>query len=141
MVLAGVTPLPSPAERFGRSHSLEDRPMNAYVRPISVLPHVDATLNYLAPMADRPRNYASEPPAGVPRSNTVPETHTMPIHDVRPIAAAISLDREGFAVLRHDVHFQCILDGTAIDQDDPRHPMEIFLAIEHRHPGSERIPG
>jgi len=88
--------------------------MNAYVRPITVLPHVDANLNYLAPMADRPRNYASEPPAGVPRSNTVPEAHTVPIHDVRPIASEVSLDREGFAVLRHETSVRDFWDDDEL---------------------------
>jgi len=63
------------------------------------LPHVDATLNYLGRMDDRPRNYTYEPPPGVPRSNTVRDPHTVPIHDARPLADDISLDREGFALV------------------------------------------
>ena len=31
---------------------------------IADLPHVEAELNYLAPMAERPRNYTYDPPAG-----------------------------------------------------------------------------
>ncbi|MEJ0016908.1 MAG: CmcJ/NvfI family oxidoreductase [Acetobacteraceae bacterium] len=65
------------------------------------LPHIDAALNYLAPTADRPRNYTFDPPAGVPRSNSTLETHTVAIHDARPLAGDITLDREGFAVLHH----------------------------------------
>jgi hypothetical protein len=76
--------------------------MDSDTRRIAGLPHVDGELHYLAPMADRPRNYTYEPPAGVPRSNTARETHTMPIHDVRPIASQISLDREGFAVVQRE---------------------------------------
>jgi hypothetical protein len=30
----------------------------------------------------------------------VPEPHGLPIHDVRPISGTVSLDREGFAVIR-----------------------------------------
>jgi hypothetical protein len=63
------------------------------------LPHVDATLNYLVPMAERPRNYTFDPPPGVPRSNLEREPRTVAIHDVRPVASDVSLDREGFAVL------------------------------------------
>ena len=66
---------------------------------IETLPQVEAVLNYLAPMADRPRNYTYEPPAGVPRSNIVTDTHIVPVHSARPIAADVSLDREGFALL------------------------------------------
>ncbi len=68
--------------------------------PMSDLPYVEAELHYLAPMAERPRNYTFDPPPGVPRSNIVQDTRIVPIHDARPIASAISLDGEGFAVLR-----------------------------------------
>jgi hypothetical protein len=75
--------------------------VNAHIRSLSDLAHVEAALNYLAPMTERPRNYACEPSVGVPRSNTAPETHRVPIYDARPIASDVSLDREGFALLRH----------------------------------------
>jgi hypothetical protein len=75
--------------------------MNATAARVSDLAHVDATLNYLAPMADRPRNYTFDPPPGVPRSNSSAEPHVVPVHDARAIAADISLDREGFAVLNY----------------------------------------
>ena len=76
--------------------------MNSTLRKPAEWPYVVAELNYLAAMAERPRNYASEPPAGVPRSNAAPETHQVPIYDVRPIASEVSLDREGFAVLKQE---------------------------------------
>ena len=63
------------------------------------LPGIDATLNYLTPMVERPRNYTFDPPPGVPWSNTEHEAHLVTIHDVRPVASQVSLDREGFAVL------------------------------------------
>lgn len=78
-----------------------NRSVDFPARSIVELPHVDAELHYLSPMAERPRYYTYEPPAGVPRSNIVREAHTMPIHDLRAIASEISLDREGFALLRH----------------------------------------
>ena len=65
------------------------------------LPHIEATLNYLAPMAERPRYYTFDTPPGVARSNSEREVHTVAIHDARPAAADISLDREGFALLRN----------------------------------------
>lgn len=68
-------------------------------RSVLDLPYVEAELHYLARMTERPRNYTFDPPAGVPRSNTVHETHVLPIHDLRPIEAEISLDREGFELL------------------------------------------
>jgi hypothetical protein len=65
------------------------------------LPHVEAELNYLAAMAERPRNYTYEPPAGVLRSNAAHEAHQVPVLSARPIATDVSLDREGFALLHH----------------------------------------
>jgi len=68
---------------------------------IEALPHVEAALHYLAPMAERPRNYTYDPPSGVPRSNSAAETHVVPILSVRPVTVEISLDREGFALVHH----------------------------------------
>jgi hypothetical protein len=67
---------------------------------IAALPFVTADLNYLAPPLDRPRTYTFEPPSGEPRSNIVPEPHGVPVHDIRPISETVSLDREGFALVR-----------------------------------------
>jgi hypothetical protein len=63
------------------------------------LPAVDGVLNFLRPMHDKPREYAYEPPAGIPRSNVAIDPHTVRISDMRPIAAALSLDREGFVLV------------------------------------------
>jgi hypothetical protein len=52
-------------------------------------------------MAERPRNYAYEPPPGVPRTNTTHESHRLPIRSARPVIDAVSLDSEGFEVLQH----------------------------------------
>jgi hypothetical protein len=63
------------------------------------LPYVEAELNYLAPMTARPRYLAYEPDPGEPRSNMAHEAHLVRIHDMRPLAAEISLDREGFELV------------------------------------------
>ena len=65
------------------------------------LPYVEAELNYLVPMNQRPRNYTFDPPPGIPRSNTAHEAHVVPIHSVRPIESEISLDRQGFDLLHY----------------------------------------
>jgi hypothetical protein len=74
--------------------------MNVRADAIVELPAVEAELNYLAPMAERPRNYTYDPPPGVARSNVVAEPHTLPIRDARKIASTVSLDKEGFSLLR-----------------------------------------
>jgi hypothetical protein len=68
---------------------------------INDLPFVEGVLNYLAPMAERPINLAYDPPPGVPRSTGVSEAHRMTIFDVRPVAARLSLDSEGLALVTH----------------------------------------
>ena len=68
---------------------------------IESLPFVKAELNYLAPVAGKPRTYAFDPPPGEPKSTALPEPHVLPIFDGRLIAKNFSLDREGFALVRH----------------------------------------
>jgi hypothetical protein len=68
---------------------------------IDGLPYVEGVLNYLAPMAERPINRAYDPPPGVPRSTGVPEAHHMTIYNIRPVAARLSLDSEGLALVTH----------------------------------------
>jgi len=70
-------------------------------RTVDLLPAVEAELSYLVPMAERPRNYAMEPPAGEPRSNTRHEPHKVAIRDARPVFGEVSLDGNGFAFINH----------------------------------------
>jgi len=58
-------------------------------------------LNYLGPVAGRPRTYTYDLPGGEPRSTAMPEQHEVPIHKLRPIAKEVSLDEHGFGVVRH----------------------------------------
>jgi hypothetical protein len=67
----------------------------------STLPGVEAELVYLARMAERPYNLAYDPPPGTPRTNVVQEAHRVLIHNARPVARELSLDREGFALVQH----------------------------------------
>lgn len=65
---------------------------------IDRLPYVEADLNYLAPPAERPRYYAYE--IGPEDRPYMPlESHRMKIHDMRPVANDIALDREGFELV------------------------------------------
>lgn len=67
----------------------------------AALPAVEAELNYLAPTNERPRSYAYEPPPNVARTTAVNVTFRVPIHDGRPIAQELTLDRHGFALVTH----------------------------------------
>lgn len=81
---------------------------------IEALSSVTADLNYLAPLRDRPRTYAFDPPAGEPKTNTAPEPHALPIHDIRPIVEAVSLDRQGFALVRQKTAVKNFSDDDEI---------------------------
>lgn len=76
--------------------------MSLQALAITDLPQVVAELNYLKPMAERPRNYAYEPPPGIPRTNTENDPYRIAVHDLRPIADSVSLDTRGFALIKHD---------------------------------------
>jgi hypothetical protein len=69
---------------------------------IDGLPYVEGVLNYLAPMAAKPMNLAYDPPPGVPRATGVPEANHMAIYNVRRVAARLSLDSEGLALVKHN---------------------------------------
>src|SRR5262245_3358359 len=82
-----------------------------------VLPWVKAELNYLAPGDERPRTYTYEPPAGVPRSSVVNEPHTVQISDARSILSKVSLDGQGFGLVRqrsavHDFYDEADVKAT-----------------------------
>ena len=58
---------------------------------------VETTLNYLAPMAERPYYYTYPPPAGVAGRNTHGDRRRVAVNDARELAHP-SLDVEGFAL-------------------------------------------
>ena len=68
---------------------------------IASLPHIKATLNYVAATGEKLVSYAYEPPAGVPMSNVQVEGHATTIHDLRPAASKFALDEVGFKLLAH----------------------------------------
>lgn len=66
---------------------------------IEHLPRVAAGLRYLLPTPQKPRSLEYDPPAGVPQTTAVYSEHTVEIRDVRPVAATLSLEDEGFQLL------------------------------------------
>lgn len=61
---------------------------------------VVAPVNFTQPMAEKPYSYNYEPPPGVPSRNTREEAHEIRVIDARPFIDRLSLDREGFVLLR-----------------------------------------
>ncbi len=75
---------------------------------------VEATLNYLAPMAERPAYYLYEPPPGTPWRNTKGDRHQLAIRDARHLAPAPSLDVEGFALVPFTTAVDDFSDAQAV---------------------------
>ena len=77
-------------------------------------PGVVAPLNFTEPMAEKPYSYNYEPPPGVPVRNTRGETHAVKIIDARPLNDQLSLDREGFRLVRHPTAARNLYDDEEI---------------------------
>jgi hypothetical protein len=86
--------------------------MNAQTRIDA--PAIHAPLNFLRPMAARPVSYQYEPPPGVPQRSGTYDPHRVAIRNARPLAAGLSLDAEGFALLRAPTAVAAFDDPAAI---------------------------
>ena len=75
--------------------------MTAETAVLSTLPAVSGVLNYLVPTGRRPVNYTFEPPPGVPYNSGSYESRALPIRDGRAIAETLSLDEQGFTLVKH----------------------------------------
>jgi hypothetical protein len=62
---------------------------------------VEAPINYLAEMAEKPFSYTYAPPLGIPQTNRCVTAVVRPIYDARIIAGSLSLERQGFVLVRH----------------------------------------
>jgi hypothetical protein len=67
---------------------------DAAMSVVDRLPYVETELNYLVPMAERPR-YGEE------GRRPVAAPYRMRIYDMRPLGSEIVLDRQGFALIEH----------------------------------------
>jgi len=65
-------------------------------------PYVETSLTYLADASVKPQTYNPPPGTGVPRRLGNYGQFRVRIYDARPVADSLSLDREGFALRRHD---------------------------------------
>jgi hypothetical protein len=75
---------------------------------------VESTLNYLAPMAERPYYYLYEPPAGTPWRNTSGDRRRVAIEDAREISLRLSLDEQGFALAGQATAVDDLYDREAV---------------------------
>jgi len=68
---------------------------------VADLKSVVAPLNFLVPMVAKPVAYNYSPPPGVLLRTGKSEEHRVTICDARPLIGKLSLDKEGFVLLRH----------------------------------------
>jgi hypothetical protein len=97
-----------------REIRLKDTKMSRDKYSLAKLRHVDASLNYIAPLDEKPRNYTFEPPQGVPQTNAFYEARVLPVYDARPISSEISLDGEGFQLVQHRTALEDFYDEDGI---------------------------
>jgi hypothetical protein len=92
--------------------------MAAIPEQTASLPSFETQMNFRGPVAGRARvdapNWAN--------TNMALKPYDLRIHDARPIADALSLDREGFTLVRHD----CGITGAFdVDADGPGYHAEV----------------
>src|SRR6201986_3522911 len=88
--------------------------MTLHQKNIKSLPFVTSELNFPAQTNGKPRTYAFDPPPGEPKSTALPEPHNVPIFDGRLIANTFSLDREGFALVKHPTMVKDFYDDKEV---------------------------
>jgi hypothetical protein len=78
------------------------------------LDHVEAPLNYLADREGRPVTYLYEPPPGVPVRSGQTIKQTVRIYDGRAVLNQLTLDRQGFAFVRHETAVRNFYDENEV---------------------------
>jgi hypothetical protein len=81
---------------------------------IGQLPQVEAALSFIEPRSDKPRSLEYEPPPGLPDTTAIHRDYTVTIRDVRPVASALSLDREGFRLVTRACGIRDFYDEEAV---------------------------
>lgn len=78
------------------------------------LPYVEGQLNFIDPAGPRPTNYMYQPAEGVPPRTGSYLRFTVPIYNVRPMLNELSLDREGFEIVRQESKVRNFFDETEV---------------------------
>jgi hypothetical protein len=96
--------------------------MNRAVAPAELSPGqpwtsttISAPLTFIIPSAIKPVFESSALTGGAPRISFDTEKHSVPVHDMRPHRAALSLDREGFELLDHETAAD-LYDDEAVEK-------------------------
>lgn len=75
---------------------------------------VQAKLNYLTPMAERPFSYRYPPPPGMPQTNIRHTPYPLSVTDARARASEFTLDREGFMLVEEPTAVRDFFDDGEV---------------------------
>jgi len=75
---------------------------------------IEAPVNYLADTTIKPVTYNPPEGTGLPRRVGNYRPFRVRIHDARPVADTLSLDREGFVLVRHDTAVRDFYDAAEL---------------------------
>jgi len=78
------------------------------------LKHIEAPMNYLTAGSEKPVNYMYTPPPGVPQRTGQYGKYTIPIYDGRSVAQQLSLDTNGFMLMRHKTAVKNFYDPAEV---------------------------
>jgi len=97
---------------------------------------VPTTLNYYTPKdGEVPYYYVSDPPEGVPRTNSTNQAYDAVIHDVRGKEDTVGLDKTGFQYIHHVSKEKLFKDEEAIKTTYYKEVEELLK----QHAGAKRV--
>jgi len=96
---------------------------------------LEATLNFLTEMAEKPVYYITDPPPGVPRDNAEYDPRTVEIEDARTLSPAPRIDRQGFELVHHETSVGNLFESQGIRA----HYFPEVEALVARLTGAERV--
>ena len=85
-------------------------------RPPLAVTALEAPLNFIRRQDTKPVFHSAALTSGQMNFFFDPEAHTVPISDIREIAETLSVDREGFELLRHTTAVENLYDDDAVKQ-------------------------
>ena len=77
---------------------------------------VEASLNYLADITEKPVYYAYEPPANIPRQTGQFALQSVAVRNGRNLAHDLSLDKQGFMLVQHETAVTDFYDREEVER-------------------------
>ena len=87
------------------------------VSNVGLLPKVESTLSFIKPQDTKPVFYSTAITGGEAKLCFELEDHMVEVSDMRPMAERLSIDKEGFELLRHRTSVQDLYDDFFVKTD------------------------